>query len=189
MVQSRDFEEQKKKDICLLKSKKKRKEAVEKTLLEYNKFHDKLRSDLIAWRREQEQQEKNKTINPESSSSQNDSSSSQLSLQKKKKKLLVRPRELWEVSELSTTADLDILARLFRLETYKFVSNKAAKMSWIPRDRLNLHDVVRGYNSLQQESKELDAFLSEAASGTASDENNYVEFSNSIEEVTMLTLE
>jgi hypothetical protein len=189
MVQSRDFEEQKKKDICLLKSKKKRKEAVEKTLLEYNKFHDKLRSDLIAWRREQEQQEKNKTINPESSSSQNDSSSSQLSLQKKKKKLLVRPRELWEVSELSTTADLDILARLFRLETYKFAANKAAKMSWIPRDRLNLHDVVRGYNSLQQESKELDAFLSEAASGTASDENNYVEFSNGIEEVTMLTLE
>jgi hypothetical protein len=110
---------------------------VEKTLSEYDKFHGKLRSDMITWRTEQELELKNKTINPESSSSQNDRSQNDtLSSQKKKKKLLLRPRELWEVSEFSMTADLDILARLFRVEAYKF-SAKPAKMSWIPCDKLN----------------------------------------------------
>ena len=80
---------------------------------------------------------------------------------------------------------MDILARLFRLETYKFGANKSAKMSWIPRDRLNFHDVDRGSVSLQQESKELDAFLSKAAS----DENNNVESSNNVDEDTMIIIE
>ena len=39
----------------LLKSKKKRKDAVEKVLSEYGKFHDQLWLDMIAWKTEQEQ--------------------------------------------------------------------------------------------------------------------------------------
>jgi hypothetical protein len=168
LVRSRDYEDQRKKDESLLKSKKKRKECVTKTLADYEKFQDKLQSDMRAWRTEHEQELRNMTISPESLSINNDS----LSLPKKKRKLLVRPRELWEVSDESTTADLDILARLFRLEAYRFAANKPAKMSWIPRDRLNLHDVDRGYKSLQKEFTELDSFLSKAASSTTDDENN-----------------
>jgi hypothetical protein len=61
---------------------------------------------------------------------------------------------------------------IFRVDAYKFAANKPAKMSWIPCDRLNLHDVVQGYKSLQKEYKELDNFKSKAASTTMGDKNN-----------------
>ena len=54
---------------------------------------------------------------------------------------------------------------------------------------LDLHDVVRGYNSLQQESKELDAFLSKAASGTTSNEINNGEPTNNEDADIMLIIE
>jgi hypothetical protein len=49
LVQSRDFKEQKKRGAALLKSKQKRKNAVEKMLSEYDKFQNQLQIDNRAW--------------------------------------------------------------------------------------------------------------------------------------------
>jgi hypothetical protein len=183
LVQSRDFEEQKKKDATLLKNKKKRKDAVEKALMDYDKFQNQLRLDTIAWRAEQEEEKKN-NVNNQLLSSTNESSSA-----RKKKKKLVRPTELWELTDVSTTAQLDILARLFRIETYKFGANKPAKMSWIPRDRLNMQDVDRGYKSLHREFSELNDFLSRGEGTSAGDGINIVESSNNVDEDKTLIIE
>jgi hypothetical protein len=76
-----DFKEQKKKDVTLLKNKKKRKYFVEKALLEYDKFQDQLWLDTIAWRAKQGGL--NNNINNQLSSSLNDSLSSSLSWKNK----------------------------------------------------------------------------------------------------------
>jgi hypothetical protein len=185
LVQLCDFEEQKKKDATLLKNKKKRNDDVEKALLRYDKFQDQLRLDTIAWQAEQEGLENN--INNQLLSSPNESSSP-LSW-KKKKKLVCLCGGLWELSDVSTTSELDILVPLFRADAYKFAANKPANMAWIPRDRLHLHDVVRGYKSLQKEYIELDDFLSKAASTTMGDKNNNVESLNDGDEDNMSIFE
>jgi hypothetical protein len=105
LVQSRDFEEQKKKDAVLFKSKQRRKNAVEKRLAEYDKFQRQLEIDNKAWRTEVERLvdksddvataiENNEAIAP------------------RKKKKLVRRGELWEIGTTTTITDLDILAQV-----------------------------------------------------------------------------
>jgi hypothetical protein len=77
--------------------------------MDYDKFQNQLRLDTIAWRAEQEEEKKN-NVNNQLLSSTNESSSA-----RKKKKKLVRPTELWELTDVSTTAQLDILARLLQI--------------------------------------------------------------------------
>jgi len=155
LVQSRDFEEQKKKDAVLFKSKQRRKNAVEKTLAEYDKFQRQLQTDNKAWRTEVE-----RLVD------QNDDVATAIenneAIAPRKKKKLVRRGELWEIGTTTTIADLDILAQLLRVDEYRLAANKPTKMSWIPREKLNSQDVDRGYKSLQSELTELDTFLSKA---------------------------
>jgi hypothetical protein len=157
LVQSRDFEEQTRKDAALLKNKQKRKDAVGKTVSEYEGFQDQLRMDLIAWRAQQEIEEREKNNN-----NNNNGYDPSQNKNKKKKKVVPKPTKLWQVSDKSTVADLDLLAKVLRLDGYTFAANKSTKILWIPRDKLNCHDVVHGYFSLQKEYKELDGFLSNA---------------------------
>lgn len=156
LVQSRDFEEQKKKDAALLKSKQRRKNAVEKTLSEYNKFQRQLQIDNKAWRAEVERLVNSDDDLPDSTTTTNNNEP----MAPRKKKKLVRRHELWEIGASTTIADLDILAQVLRVDEYRLAANKPTKLAWIPQEKLNSQDVERGYKSLQSELTELDTFLS-----------------------------
>jgi hypothetical protein len=163
LVQSRDYEEKERKDASVFKSKQKRKDAVKKTLCEYDGFQEQFRLELKKWQEQQDIEVREKNIennsNEEESSQKNKNNNSS---NNKKKRSVAKPTELWEVSEKSRVADLDLLAKVLRLDGYKFAANKSTKILWIPRDKLNCNDVLHGYFCLQKEYKELDGFLSNA---------------------------